>query len=108
MTRSQRADLVAGLPWDVAVRGMMKEADMMVLLISGGLTSWAMREIDAARNSKLPIVPVVIGIMSELPQQIEGLKHVNLKESAKPDEIAHAASEITSAIKVLRHKKTAS
>jgi YEATS family/TIR domain len=94
-----------GLPWDVAIGGMIKAADLMVMLISGGLTSWAMREIEAAKNRELPIVPIIIGSVSELPEDIEKLQHINLKDAKEPDKIApNIASQITRAIKVLPPK----
>jgi hypothetical protein len=78
--RVLKTDDPSDLPWDVAIAQMIKTADLMVLLISGGLTSWAMREIDAAMSRELPILPVIIGPVATLPEEIESMQHINLKE----------------------------
>jgi hypothetical protein len=88
------------LPWDRAIELMIKQADLMVVLISGGLTSWGMREIDAAMNRKLPILPIVIGPFSLVPEQLRGFEAINLKDASDPIKIAPAvAQQIKQSIK---------
>src|ERR1044072_2272275 len=95
-------DLPTGVPWDVAIGGMIKAADLFVVLLLGGLTSWAKREIEAAKSRKLRILPVVIGSDTVLPEDIEGLQKINLKDSNLPDKIAPGvAIQIKNAVKTL-------
>ena len=95
-------DLPAGVPWEVAIGGMIKAADLFVVLISGGLTSWTKREIEAAKSRKLRILPVVIGSDTALPEEMEGLQKINLKDTNVPDKIApDVAVQIKNAVKTL-------
>jgi hypothetical protein len=93
-------DAPPGVPWDQAIRLLTKQADLMVMLISGGLTSWGMREIAAARDHKLPILPVVVGSSSQLPHELQGFQAIPLKDASDPTAIApHLAQQIKQAIK---------
>jgi hypothetical protein len=89
-----------GVPWDLAISSLTKKADLMVVLISGGLTSWGMREIEAAQKDKLPILPVVIGPLSLLPEQLQGFEAIPIKEFSDPIKIAPSvAQQIRQSIK---------
>jgi hypothetical protein len=93
-------DSLSLLPWDVALAILIKQAGLMVMLVSGGLTSWATREIDAAINRKLPILPIVIGSLSVLPDQLQGFQTINLKDASDPAKIApRVAKQIKDSIK---------
>lgn len=81
-------DAPPDVPWDHAISLLIKRADLMVVLISGGLTSWGMREIAAAMNHKLPILPVVVGSLSQLPEQLRGFQAIPLKDASNPAAIA--------------------
>lgn len=81
------------LPWEVAIGSLIKKADLMVVLISGGLTSWGMRGIDAALKHKLPILPVVIGPLSLLPEQLQSFEAIPVKEPSDPAKIAPSVAQ---------------
>jgi hypothetical protein len=88
------------VPWERSIALMTKQADLMVVLISGGLTSWGMREIDAAMNRKLPILPIVIGPSALLPEQLQGFEAIPLKDASDPIKIAPGvAQQIKQSIK---------
>ena len=93
-------DAPPGVPWDQAIRLLTKQADIMVMLISGGLTSWGMREIAAAIDHKLPILPVVVGPLSQLPEELRGFQAIPLKDASDPTAIApQLAQQIKQSIK---------
>lgn len=93
-------DAPPGVPWDQAIKLLTKQADIMVMLISGELTSWGMREIAAAMDHKLPILPVVIGSLSQLPQELRSFQAIPLKDASDPAAIApQLAQQIKQSIK---------
>jgi pYEATS domain-containing protein involved in immunity/TIR domain-containing protein len=69
------------LPWDVAISEIIKKSDLMVVLISGRPTSSTIGEIYLAKDRKLPIVPVLIGPDTTVPDELEGCQAINLKEA---------------------------
>lgn len=88
------------IPWDRAISLLIKRSDLMVMLISGGLTSWGMRQIAAARDHKLPILPVLVGLLSKLPEQLRGFQTIPLKDASNPAAIApQLAQQIKQSIK---------
>ena len=92
-------DTPPDVPWDHAISLMIKRADLMVVLISGGLTSWGMREIAAAMKHNLPILPVTVGSF-ELPEELQGFQGIHLKDASNPAEIApQLAQQIKQSIK---------
>jgi hypothetical protein len=92
----------AEVPWHVLVDNMIKGADLLVLLISGGITSWAQREIATAKSWHVNILPVIIGSETALPEEIKGLQTINLKDANVPDKIAPSvATQIRNAVKTL-------
>lgn len=94
-------DAPAGVPWETSMSVMMKQADVMVTLISGNLTSWGMREIAAAMDRDLPIVPVVIGSASKLPEQLQSFQAIPLKEVTNATAVAPGlAQQIKQTIKL--------
>ena len=101
-------DLAAtDVPWEVAITGMIKAADLMVVILSGPPNSWIMRQIDAARNQKVDILPVVIGPSSRLPENIEEFQRINLKDANESDTAApYVAAQIMEKLKSLPPKTT--
>jgi transcription initiation factor IIF auxiliary subunit len=95
-------DLPTAVPWEAAIDTMMKAADLLVVLISGGVTNWTRREIAAAKSRDLSILPVVIGAETEVPEEIEDLQTINLKDTNVPDKIAPSvATQITNMVNTL-------
>lgn len=100
-------ELSADVPWDFAITEMTRNADLMVVLLSGRPTSWTMREIYAARNQKpeTPIVPIVIGLDAVVPDELAEFQAINLKDANEPDEIApKVAKQVIDRIKMLPPK----
>jgi hypothetical protein len=94
-------DSSTNLPWDRAIALSIERADLMVMLVSGGLTSWAMREMDAAMNRNLPILPIVIGSVPVLSEQLQGLHQIRLKDASDPNSIApQVARQIKDSVKL--------
>jgi len=92
-------DTPPDVPWDYAISLLIKRADLMVVLISGGLTSWGIREIAAAMKHNLPILPVAVGSF-ELPEQLESFQTIRLKDASDPTAIApQLAQQIKQSIK---------
>lgn len=100
-------ELSADVPWDFAITEMTKNADLMVVLLSGRPTGWTMREIYAARNQKkqIPIVPIVIGLDAIVPDELAESQAIKLKDADEPDEIApKVAKQVLDRIKMLPPK----
>ncbi len=100
-------ELSADVPWDFAITEMTKNADLMVVLLSGRPTGWTMREIHAARNQKkqIPIVPIVIGLDAVVPDELAESQAINLKDANEPDEIApKVAKQVIDRFKTLPPK----
>jgi hypothetical protein len=92
-------DAPPDVPWDRAILLLMKRCDLLVMLISGGLTSWGIRQISAAFDRKLPILPVVIGSSTRLPDQLKDFQAINLKDAYTPEIAPHLAQQIKESIK---------
>lgn len=93
------------LPWDVAISEKIKNADLMVVLISGRPTSSTIGEIYSAKNRKspLPILPILIGPETMVPDELKSSQAITLKEAA--DGIApDVAMQIIDRIKKLPPK----
>lgn len=98
-------DFAADLPWEIAIAGMIKAADLMVVILSGPPNTWITRQIDAARTQKLDILPVVIGPTSTLPENIEEFQRINLKDANDPQQVApYVAIQILEKLKTLPPK----
>ncbi|HEY8185082.1 MAG TPA: pYEATS domain-containing protein [Pyrinomonadaceae bacterium] len=54
------ADQPAGLPWEASINRLLEQVDFAVFIISEELTAWMNREIEAATEHKIPIIPVII------------------------------------------------
>src|SRR5262249_32977781 len=80
-------NLPGGVPWDKAFTDLIKQAELLVVLISGGLNSWAMREIDIAIKCNVPIIPIVIG-RAVLPISLQSFQRIALKDVGDPPKIA--------------------
>lgn len=65
-------DPAPGLPWEKAVDKSIAEADAAVFVISDQPNLVLQRELDVALARKIPVVPVVIGKMVQLPHGLEG------------------------------------
>ncbi len=92
-------DAPPDVPWDKAILLLMKRCDLLVMLIYGGLTSWGIRQISAALDRKLPILPVVIGTQTQLPDQLKQFQAINLKDAYNPEIAPHLAEQIKKSIK---------
>ena len=86
-------DVPPSWPWDQAIAHMIKQADLMVMLISKGVTSWGMREIDAAIKHSLPILPIVIGSSNQLPEQLRDVETIPLKGVSDPQAVAASVAQ---------------
>jgi hypothetical protein len=96
-------ELSPDLPWDVAISEMVKTADLMVVLLSGRPTSSIMREIYTARDRKvpLPIVPIVIGLDTIVPDELEAYEPINLKDADADGIAEQVAIQVIDRIKKL-------
>jgi transcription initiation factor IIF auxiliary subunit len=99
-------ELSPDLPWDVAISEMVKTADLMVVLLSGRPTSSIMREIYTARDRKvpLPIVPIVIGLDTIVPDELEAYEPINLKDADADGIAEQVAIQVIDRIKKLPPK----
>ena len=99
-------ELPTDLPWDVAINEMVKNADLMVVLLSGRPTSSTMREIHSAKNRTppLPIVPIVIGLDTEVPDELEDFQAINMKEADVDGIAGDVATQVIDRIKKLSPK----
>lgn len=99
-------ELSTDLPWDVAVGEMVKNADLMVVLLSGRPTSSTMREIYSAKDRKppLPIVPIVIGLDTMVPDELEDVQPINLKDADLDGIAGEVATQVIDRIKMLPPK----
>jgi transcription initiation factor IIF auxiliary subunit len=94
----KKEDVSSELPWDRGMTVLIEQADLVVVLISGSLTTWGIREIDAALSRKIPIVPVVIGPVT-LPENLQAFRAISLKDVSDPVKIApHVSMQIKEAI----------
>jgi YEATS family/TIR domain len=87
----KKEDVSSDLPWDRVMTLLMEQADLVVMLISGGLTSWGMREMDVALSRKLPIVSVLVG-PATLPEPLRAFKTIPLKDVSDAVKIAPQVS----------------
>lgn len=99
-------ELSPDLPWDVAINEMVKTADLMVVLLSGRPTSSTMREIYSAKDRKvpLPIVPIVIGLDTVVPDELEDTEPINLKDADADGIAGEVAMQLIDRIKKLPPK----
>src|SRR6185369_12353366 len=102
---SKADELSPDLPWDVAISEIIKNADLMVVLISGRPTSSTMAEIHSAkaRKSPLPILPILIGPETTVPDELEDSQPIHLKE-ANNEIAADVAMQIIDRFKKLPPK----
>lgn len=101
---SKAGELSSDLPWDVALTEMIKNADLMVVLLSGRPTSSTMGEIYSAKSKKLPILPVLIGPETIVPDELAGSQPINLKEADEEWIAPDVALQIVDRIKKLPPK----
>jgi hypothetical protein len=99
-------ELPPDLPWDVAISEIVKNADLMVLLLSDRPTSSTIREIYSAKDRKppLPILPVLIRPWATLPDILTDTQPINLKEPESDGIAANVAMQIVDRIKKLPPK----
>jgi len=99
-------ELLTDLPWDVAIGEMVKKADLMVVLLSGRPTSSTMREIYSAKDRKppLPIVPIVIGLDTVVPDELADSQAINMKEADLDGIAGEVATQVIDRIKKLPPK----
>jgi transcription initiation factor IIF auxiliary subunit len=99
-------ELSMDLPWDVAIGEMVKNADLMVVLLSGRPTSSTMREIYSAKDRKppLPIVPIVIGLDTMVPDELGDVQAINLKDADVDGIAGDVAMQVIDRIKMLPPK----
>jgi len=98
-------DFAADLPWEVAIAGMIKAADLMVVIISGPPNSWITRQIDAARNQNVDILPIVIGSTSLVPENIQEFQTINVKDANEAQSAApYVVTQILKKLKTLPPK----
>ena len=92
------------LLWEIAIAGMIKAADLMVVILQ------ATQQLDHApnrrgANSEVDILLVVIGPTSMLPENIEEFQTINLKDANEPQQVApYVAIQILEKLKTLPPK----
>lgn len=96
-------ELSTDLPWDVAIGEIVKNADLMVVLLSGRPTSSTMREIYSAkdRKSPLPIVPITIGPDAMVPDELEDVEPINLTDPTADGIAGDVVTQVIDRIKKL-------
>ena len=74
-----------GSNWIDSIADAIKSADAMIVIVSDAAGDWVNAEVESATALRRPVVPLIIGVVEELPASIRGLEAVHL------DGIEHVA-----------------
>lgn len=89
-------DVNPDLPWEVGLNSVLDDASNAAFIVSERPSPWVDREIEAARNHKIPMTAVVVGGVSELAGELQKLKSIRI---AGPEEAPSAARALAEEIK---------
>jgi hypothetical protein len=71
-------DLEPGAPWDIEIERTIRSADAVVALSSDIPSKWVAREVSAATQLGVKVIPVVIGQDAVVPSSIESLQQIQI------------------------------
>lgn len=91
-------DVKPGLPLQESLTSVVERADIAVVIVSDKQSPWIMREIEAVREHKIPLTPVIVGPDADLPDPLRGLKGIRVKDVAHAERVAEEVAERISRI----------
>jgi len=71
-------DVPAGVPVQAYIDSLITKADVVVFLISGRPSLWLSQEIDSAKRSQKPLVPILVGQDSHLPVSLSEYQYYRI------------------------------
>ena len=75
-------DLEPGAPWDIEIERTMRSTDAVVVLSSDIPSKWVDREVSAATQLGVRVIPVVIGQDAFVPSSLESLQQIQIDSGA--------------------------
>jgi hypothetical protein len=88
-------DLAPGLPWDVSMPQALRSSDAVIAIVSDLTSPYVESAINLARSLNVPILPVRVGLGSDMPEALRDIQPVRVKESP---EIPRFAEQIISGL----------
>jgi hypothetical protein len=82
--------LTKGQPWELEVRALIGNADVLLALFSEEPSRWVLEEVNEAKKQQVPIIPVLLGEHAALPEEVAetaALRPKNSEEALKVIEI---------------------
>lgn len=64
------SDLKAGQSWESTIDSRIQRANAAVVVVSDRTSPWVVREVEEMRSQGLPLIPVVVGSVQELPPHL--------------------------------------
>jgi TIR domain/YEATS family len=85
------SDLPGGVPAEAAISSTLDKADMVVGIFSDKSGPWAEREVTAAVEKDLSVVPLVVGPHAKVPAHLQAVRAVRVE---RLDEVDAAIGQI--------------
>ena len=81
-------DVAPGESWQSALAEGITRAQVVAFLVSGELRGFAERELELAQKSAKPVVPILVGRASELPQPFEQAQPMHMRSESDVGAVA--------------------
>jgi hypothetical protein len=89
------SDLPSGVPFDVSMQQALRASDAAIAIVSDLTSPYVESEIQMAKSLNVPILPVRVGLGSDMPEALRDIQPVRVKESS---EIPRFADQIISGL----------
>ncbi|SFM37977.1 pYEATS domain-containing protein [Nitrosomonas communis] len=82
-------DVPAGIPLQTYIDSLIAKADVVIFLISGRPSLWLSQEIESAKHSNKPLIPILVGQDSHLPASLNEYQYFRIDNLNNISDLAH-------------------